>query len=212
MYPKINQNITIQLFNQDLLWKSMVAEIGDEELFISFPMDHTINGLLQNGTILQVSYTANESKYTFTSEIIGRKIETIPLLRLKKPLETQIAKIQQRENFRVNANLRLILQEREVRTLNISAGGLLCSCHMDLPLVEREEVSGTIFVPNVTNNEASPLSFKGEITRIHLIKELDRQNVAVKFIRLDPQDQKKIVQFCFEKQRQLRMKERGLRR
>lgn len=81
MYPKINQNITIQLFNQDLLWKSIVAEIGDEELFISFPMDHTINGLLQNGTILQVSYTANESKYTFTSEIIGRKIETIPLLR-----------------------------------------------------------------------------------------------------------------------------------
>lgn len=83
---------------------------------------------------------------------------------------------------------------------------------MDLPLVEREEVSGTIFVPNVTNNEASPLSFKGEITRIHLIKELDRKNVAVKFIQLDPQDQKKIVQFCFEKQRQLRMKERGLRR
>jgi c-di-GMP-binding flagellar brake protein YcgR len=211
MYPKVNQNITIKLKSQDQSWKSIVAEVGKEDILIGFPMDRTIFGLLQNGTTIEVTYTLGENKYKFSTEIIGREIENILLFKLKKPQENEIIKIQQRENFRVKANLRLILKEKESNTINISAGGLLCSCGLDLPLKQGEVVPGTIFIPSIANDEIASIPFQGEIIRVELVKELERKKVALKMIKLEQQDQKKIIQYCFEKQRQMRLKERELK-
>ncbi|WHZ06188.1 hypothetical protein QNH48_28340 [Neobacillus sp. YX16] len=95
--------------------------------------------------------------------------------------------------------------------MNISAGGLLCSSDSSVPFKHREVVSGTIFVPNTTDEEINIIPFLCEIIRVDLVKELERNQVALTFIKIHQQDQQKILQYCFEKQRQMRLKERKIK-
>jgi c-di-GMP-binding flagellar brake protein YcgR len=211
VYPKVNQNIVIKLTSRDQSWKSIVAEIGADEILIGFPMDRTILGLLQNGVSIEVSYILDEKRYMFSTKIMGRKIENMVICMLKKPKENMIKKIQMREYFRVDANLRVVLKGKESNTINISAGGLLCSYDPSIPFEHREVVSGTILVPNTTDSETTIIPFQSEIIRVELVEELERNQVGIKFIKINQQDQQKILQYCFEKQRQMRVKEREIK-
>ena len=199
MYPKINQKITMNLVSYDLSCKSNIAEVGETEIFISIPLDREVIGLLSIGTKLEVTYLEDENKYAFQTEIVGRTRDTIPLLRLAKPKENEIVKIQQRENFRVNSNLRLMINEIELHTINISAGGALFSSKLDFPLREGDEVMGTLFVPNYQTKAEVPILFQCKIIRI--MKNQERKNVAIQYTKINRNDQIKIIQHCFQMQR-----------
>jgi c-di-GMP-binding flagellar brake protein YcgR len=207
MYPKVNQNIKIDILNHDLSCRSNVAEVGETDILISIPLDREIIGLLSIGTKLEITFITGENKYEFKTEIIGRTKDTISLLRLTKPLEKDIVKIQQRENFRVNSNLRLIINKHELNTINISAGGALFSSKLDFPYREGEEVTGILYIPNIQSKNIEPISFQSKIIRINLIKNQERKNVAIEFTNIKRNDQIKIIQHCFEKQRKSRSKE-----
>jgi c-di-GMP-binding flagellar brake protein YcgR len=208
LFPKVNQSIVINIKNEYQSCRSIVAEAGEKEILISAPMDKNMVGLLIVGTQLDVTFIAGKNKYKFQSEIIGTKKENILLYRITKPQEKEIIKIQNRENFRVNTNLRLVLNENELNTINISVGGLLFSSTVDLQLQKGEEIAGTLFVPNILNKGLEPITFQGHIKRVNLINNEERKNVAVGFTKINQRDQMKITQYCFEKQRQLRLKER----
>jgi c-di-GMP-binding flagellar brake protein YcgR len=208
MYPKVNQNIVIDIKSHDQTCRSIIAEIGKNEILIPFPMDMNTIGLLTEGTQLTVVFMSGENQYKFKTEIIGRKKDKIALFRITKPQEKEIIKIQRRDNFRVNSNLPFLLNENKLNTINISVGGMLFFCGTDLQLLEGEEVSGTLAVPNTMNKEAEIIPFQGQIKRISLINEEDRKNVAMAFTMIEQRDQMKIIQYCFEKQRQMRLKSR----
>jgi c-di-GMP-binding flagellar brake protein YcgR len=208
MYPKVNQNIVIEVGEQDQTWKSIVAEVRDREILVGFPSDLSSLGQLQIGTKIEVIYILNDSKYGFITEIIGRKTENINLLILNKPEKKDISKLQLREDFRVNVNAPLFLKDKESKLINLSAGGLLCSCSPDLELNAGDVVSANISLPSFTGEKETTISFKCEVIR--LVKVLERNQIALKFLDLNERDQKKIIQFCIEKQRQLRLKELGL--
>lgn len=206
MYPKINQKITMNLVSFDLSCKSNIAEVGETEILISIPLDREVIGQLSIGTKLEVTYLAVGNKYAFQTEIIGRTRDTIPLLRLAKPKESEIVKIQQRENFRVNSNLRLMINEFELHTINISAGGALFSSKLDFPLREGDEVIGTLFVPNSHTKVDVAIPFQCKIIRI--MKNQERKNVAIQYTKINRNDQIKIIQHCFQMQRKSQSNDR----
>ncbi|MCL6570281.1 MAG: flagellar brake domain-containing protein [Bacillus sp. (in: Bacteria)] len=208
MYPKVNQNIVIDIKNRDMTCRSIIAEIEKNEILIAFPMDMNAIGLLTKGTEITVVFILGENQYKFQTEIIGRKKDKIALFRITKPQENEIIKIQRRDNFRVNSNLKFLLNEKKLNTINISVGGMLFFCETELQLLEGEVVSGTLVVPNTLNKEAELITFQGQIKRISLIKDPDRKNVALEFTMMEQRDQMKIIQYCFEKQRQMRIKSR----
>ncbi|MDR7235708.1 flagellar brake protein [Neobacillus drentensis] len=206
MYPKVNQNIMIDIKSQDQSCRSIIAEVRENEILIGFPMDRNIIGLLTDGTQVDIIFMADEHQYKFQAEIIGRKKDNIPLCRITKPQEKEIIRIQRRDNFRVNSNLLLRVNGNKLNTINISAGGILFSCGMEMDLQHGEVVAGSLMLSAFQSAESSIIPFKGQIIRIHLIKDLDRKNIAMKFIEMDKRDQMKIIQHCFEKQRQMRLK------
>jgi c-di-GMP-binding flagellar brake protein YcgR len=208
MYPKVNQNIMIDILTHELSCKSNIAEIGEKEILISIPLDREIIGLLSIGTKLEISYIIGENKFEFRTEIIGRTRDTIPLLRLAKPYENEIIKIQHRENVRVNSNLRLLIDGSELHTINISAGGVLFSCKLDSQFHEGEEIAGILFVPDLRSKELVQVPIQGKVIRSSLMREIERRYVALEFTSIKRPDQMKIIQHCFEKQRQIRLKER----
>lgn len=208
MYPKVNQNIMIDIMDYELSCRSNIAEIGQSEILISIPLDREIISLISVGIKLEISYLTGESKFQFTTEILGRTKDTIPLLRLAKPKENEIIKIQQRENVRVNSNLRLMIEENELHTINISAGGVLFSSKLDSSFYQGEEIAGTLFVPDARSKEIDSVPFKGKVIRVSLMREIERNYVALEFTSIKRPDQIKIIQHCFEKQRQIRLKVR----
>ena len=195
--------IDIKSHNQT--FRSIIAEVGEEEILISFPLDRKIIGLLPEGSLVDIIYMVDENQYKFLSKIIGRKTDTIPLCRISKPLEKEIIRIQRRDNFRVNSHLLLMINENRLYTINISAGGILFSCGLEMELQQGELVLGTLILPSIKRKDTAIIPFQGQIQRIHVLKNLDRKNIALKFTEMDNRDQMKIVQHCFERQRQSRL-------
>lgn len=198
MYPKVNQRIGIEIIDEGVVYHSIIADMGETEILISHPMAGNTIGLFQDGAPIAISYVIDETKYQFKALIIGKKKDKIPLLRVTKPLESDISKIQMRDNFRVECNLRIQLDEIELHTINISAGGMLFSCTLELPFNVGDEVSGNLFI-----SDTASIPFKGVIKRIYELDNMTK-HVAMQFTVLDRKDEAKIVQFCFQKQRQMR--------
>jgi c-di-GMP-binding flagellar brake protein YcgR len=208
MFPKVNQNIMIEILSHELSCKSNIADIGEAEILISIPLNREIIGLLSLGTKLEITFSSGESKFQFTTEILGRTRENIPLLRLAKPKESDIIKIQQRENVRVNSNLRLIVDEHELHTINISAGGALFSSKSDFVIHEGEGLTGILYIPDERSKEPVPIPFESKVIRVTWMKEIGKNFVAIEFTSIKRPDQMKIIQHCFEKQRKMRLKVR----
>ncbi|CRK80920.1 type IV pilus assembly PilZ [Neobacillus massiliamazoniensis] len=205
MYPKVNQNIMIELTNSDQSCKSIVAEIRENEILIGVPLDRRMVGLLLEGTKINVHYLTDENQYMFHTEIIAKTKDIIPLFRIVKPKENEIIRVQRRENFRMPTNLRFHFREHEFYTINISAGGMLFSCQSSVELQVGYEISGTLFVPNQQNKVVYRINIQGEIKRIDSSTIEDRKNVAIEFTVMNQRDQMKITQYCFEKQLQNRL-------
>ena len=212
MYPKVNQNISVEIKNKDFTFKTVVADYVKEEIHLSYPLDRKIIGMLFPGTKLEIIFITDDNKYYFEAEVIGRTNETIPLCRITKPLEKDIMKIQQRENFRVNATLTVELAGKEGMTNNISAGGVLCTVDSNQEVLVGEEVTGTLHISMGNGKMPEQVYFLAKVVRISHMKEHGRNNIALQFIEIDKHDQKRIIQYCFERQRQLRLTEREIRR
>jgi c-di-GMP-binding flagellar brake protein YcgR len=208
MYPVVNQNILIDIIGESKMSRSIVADVGEKEILISCPIDGNIVGLLPKGAQFEIIYMSGSDQYKFTTEILGRKKDNIPLFRIKKPHLKEIKRIQRRENFRVNANLSLSLNESVFNTINISAGGVLFSCKGDYVINEGELLPGIIVVPNINTKELTAISFQARVTRIFATENPERNNVALEYTELNEQDQMKIIQYCFEKQKKNRLMDR----
>ncbi|MCH6266832.1 flagellar brake protein [Neobacillus citreus] len=205
MYPKVNQNIVIDFYDQDQTFRSIVAEVEDEEILIGFPADDRVKEYFKNGTKFAISYVINENKYSFQTEVLGRKRDTISMYRVAKPVENQIFRVQHRENFRVNANLQLVINDIQLYTINISVGGFLFSCGDEFRFREGDVVEGTLFLPVQLTKDPEPISFQAQILRINS-QNGNRKNIGAKYIRLADRDESKIMRYCFDKQKQNRMK------
>lgn len=175
MYPKVNQNIMIDIKSHGRTFRSIIAEVGEEEILISFPLDRKIIGLLPEGSLVDIIYMVDENQYKFLSKIIGRKTDTIPLCRISKPQEKEIIRIQRRDNFRVNSHLLLMINENRLYTINISAGGILFSCGLEMELQQGELVLGTLILPSIQGKDTAIIPFQGQIKRINVLKNLDRK-------------------------------------
>lgn len=201
MYPKLGQSIEVNIINENLACKAIIADIGEEDMHIAIPMTANLIGRLSVNRTIEISFVVEKMKYQFQSKILGRKKEKIPLFQIEKPLESDIIKIQQREDFRVKATLPIYVGEKELSLVDISAGGVLCSYNEDMALEKEEEVSGKILLPN----EQEPIDFKARIVRVTQSPDENRFFVAMRFTELDKDSQAKIRKFCFERQRELRI-------
>jgi c-di-GMP-binding flagellar brake protein YcgR len=208
MNLKINQNIVVNVEVEDQSFQSIVAEITDKEIFISLPLEGIVIRNLPVNTSISVYFSTGDNQYKFSSAIAGKISDNIPLYRIVKPQPKDIIKVQRRDNFRVKTNLSLKLNDHDLITLNISAGGLLCSCSKNLLLKVNDTVKGILFLPPIDNKAVDPIPFQGSIKRVSQMDH-DKMYVALEFGRLNDRDQMNLVQYCFYKQKQNRLIEQN---
>jgi c-di-GMP-binding flagellar brake protein YcgR len=189
---------------KNISFHSIVAEVQEDEILIGIPMSDKI-GILPNDTEIDISFKSGDNLYKFPSWVIGKKLDNIPLYRIHKPDEKKVYRVQRRENFRVNLNLKVLVNDIEYTTVNVSAGGLLFSGPRKMDLHEGQMVNGQILVPNVQTHELEFVSFQGQIKRVFSSDDKKTMNAALQFTEISQEDQTKIVRACFEQQRKMRL-------
>ncbi|MPQ32515.1 hypothetical protein E4V42_13850 [Clostridium estertheticum] len=94
---KLNKKLEILV--DEKYFNSNVQDVTEDYIAISIPTNSGEYLPLSNGSIIDVIYYEEENIYKFSSSVVGRKFENIPILLLAKPEE--IKKIQRRRYVRV---------------------------------------------------------------------------------------------------------------
>ncbi|WP_203457100.1 flagellar brake protein [Paenibacillus tepidiphilus] len=211
MYPKINEYLYIHVASSDAaeadtLYRSRIAEMEDESFLIDIPMQES-GGRLKKlfiGDELSVYFMSEGGiKNYFTTHVLGFKDDVIKMVRVRKPAEESIFKVQRRSFFRVNAELELALKDAMggrylVRTDDLGGGGVSFLSDAKVKPSVGDKLNCWLLLP-FRNGSAEHVPFEGEVVRL---KELEngRQLVMLKFTAIPDSERQKIIRYCFERQ------------
>lgn len=206
----VNSKLEIE-FN-DESYKSNIQDVTDEYIGISIPVsDGKYLPLARNERVTGVYYYGKDI-YKFHTVVIGRKVEKILIIMLKKP-ET-VTMVQRRGFVRVplmlNVCCALMCTERNIHTigdnqieffdaysLDISGGGMRLA--IDRNFEKKIQRGNVLMVTIPLGNEN--LTIKGKIVRI----ENDRKNPKIicglNFIDLDKKVREVIIKRVFHTMR-----------
>lgn len=191
-------------------YKSRVVDLVDDTLMIDYPV-HVETGktvFMTNETALLVSFTDElKMSYSFKTKVQGRRLEGVPMLQLLYRGDDHLIKIQRREFVRVDVNLDVAVEdEGEVTrlvTADISAGGLAINLPDLQALRENATVKLVIVLP-FQKRDIEYVRAKAKIVRIW--EEKGRIIASLEFLEVSDTNRQQIVQFCFERQLQLKKK------
>lgn len=187
-------------------FKSKVIAREDTKLLIDYPVNIETKrtAFLMDETMIEASFTtegANKQTYMFTSTVLGRVKDQVPLLVIHYPGDKQLQKLQRRAFVRVDALLDIALKHPTgnypVVTKDISAGGLAFYLPKNLQLEAEERIPMIIVLP-VNDQENEYVNVEARVVRtedgIGFMEYTDITSIQ----------RQQLVQFCFR--RQLKMK------
>lgn len=142
-------------------------------------------------------------KNYFNTHVIGFKEDVIRMVKVSKPPEESIIKIQRRSFFRVNAELELAIKDPLgsrflVRTEDIGGGGTSFLSDSRVKLEVGDKLFCWLLVP-YRNGSTEHVNFEAEIVRIRAL-ENGRNLAMLKFTTIADTERQKVIRYCFERQ------------
>ncbi|MED4017270.1 flagellar brake protein [Sutcliffiella cohnii] len=178
-----------------------------EELLVDYPI-HIKTGktaFLLNGTKMEVSYVAEDGNvYKFLSTVVGRVKQNIPLIKITRPENQTLKKIQRREYVRIESSVDVAIHPQQfapfvATTHDISAGG----CSINIPIGKRLQGDSTItiwFTFTMNSGEIIHLKLEGTVIRVFDGINEKRKRASIQFINMKESDRDIIIKYCFEQQ------------
>ena len=191
-------------------FKSKVIDIAESHVMIDYPT-HIETGktaFFVDGTQLLVTFTdSNKISHAFRTEVGGRLIKGVPMLKLSYPGDSQLIKIQRREFVRVDTSIDVaVLKDGEKHQYiaeDISAGGIALYLPNKPAFSENDTLSLIIVLPFL-NKEINYVRVEATVVRIW--ERLGRNVASLKFGDISVDDRQRIIRFSFEKQLEMRNK------
>lgn len=199
------------------VYKSRVADIDEKFIAIDMPSNETEGhvGFFYVGTAWRVSYNGADGSFIdFQTEVVGKRVENVPLILLRKVEKHEIHRLQRRSYIRLDVKAEIAVKTLDHEppyhflavTEDLSGGGLSFTCDPSLQLKAEEQLELWMALPNrggvVTHAYAI-----GQITRTTPPDgEREGQLVSVKFVDISESDRSKVMRSCFDKQVELRKK------
>lgn len=196
-------------------YKCRLVERMGNTLFIDYPIDVKTNRttFLVDGTQLKVSFVKGKSVYLFETEILGRVMKGIPMVKLIYPGDEYFMKIQRRQFVRIKTAVDVAIHPLEHEfipfttiTEDISAGGSLVNLNKPNDLKQGLKVR-TVFVLPLQNGEYHYLKLVSEIIRIVENQKTGQTQFSLRFIDVKPQQRQLLLHFSFD--RQIALKKKG---
>ncbi|WP_042477955.1 flagellar brake protein [Bacillus ndiopicus] len=191
-------------------FRCKVVEKEDDIIYVDYPINDFTKktAFLLEGAQFHVMFYAEGNSYSFTTKVVGRKNNRIPMIMLSCPPDNEFIKIQRREFVRVETPVDIAIEYRDTFyqfiAQDISAGGLSVRLTQPVKFQENDTVQLTIVLPFV-NGEIRYVQTDARIVRI--FEENERQLASMQLTDTDDVDKQHIVRLCFERQLLQRKKE-----
>ncbi|MHC6179388.1 flagellar brake protein [Clostridium sp. JNZ X4-2] len=202
----VNSRIEIEIDGQT--YKSNIQDISDDCIGINIPVNNHKYIALKKGDKIRAIYYSGKNIYSFHTVVVGRKIEKILIIMIKKPMEIEIV---QRRNFvRVQIIfdvLCAVVPEKgylgnlsdQVRTFNaysvdMSGGGMKIVVKDKLEYKLR--IGDIIIVTIPMENDS--LTVKGKIVRIDRNNDNSKLILGLAFTDLDKMNRERIIRLLFQ--------------
>lgn len=211
MFPKVGDLVHIQTVTRnstdaDKPGKSRIADVKEEAFLIEMPIEIGSGRMRKPGIgeELSVSFTTEAGLRYFNTYVLGYAEDGIPLVRIQRPEEASITKVQRRNYLRVTAELELAVELRDetrfvTYTEDVGGGGVSFRFDNFYKITEGDRMFCWLRVP-FKNGLIDNVPFDAEVVRT---KQLDNgQSVAMlSFITILDTERQKLVRFSFERQR-----------
>lgn len=187
---------------------SQIEGIVDDVIFnVAFPLFEGKYVPLHIKQKVQILLYTKQGLFGFDSEVLEREKGVVPLLVLKRI--SKISKIQRRQFFRYQCALpfqyKLLIEPNAMDGVikDISGGGIRFITTTSLSQGEK-----IVCMMNLNDEEIRCI---GEILRVLQIEQGNyHYEMHVKFIRIQDQDQEKIIKYIFDEQRKTQKRQKGL--
>jgi len=193
-------------------YKSRVADEDEQSLCIEFPLNVKSGRLkrLKAGDTLAAHFITNTGvKHFFDTEVTGFTSGDIPLVKISRPQEEDMTKIQRRNFFRIMIEVDIAVktesgQKYIFKTDDISGGGISFIIEKNENFEMGQLLNCWVTLP-YRNGNIEHATFVGEVLRV---KELEtkRKLVMMQFVDIVEQERQRIIRFLFAKQIELRDK------
>ncbi|MFD1018507.1 flagellar brake protein [Thalassobacillus hwangdonensis] len=217
---KIGAPISLELEHDDQshhdVYKCKIVDLKNNYLYVDYPISERTGrtSIFFEGTQFKVKLMGNDQAvYMFETEIIARKKKKIPVLVLHFPGKDKMMKIQRRKYVRVETAIDTAAHPLEGNfqpfttiTFDVSGGGtsvLLPPKHN----VNRSDLIHLTFVLAMNNGSYKYIDAEGRVLKILEGSGRNRDKAAIEFSVIADASRQDIVQFCFERQLDLRRKE-----
>jgi c-di-GMP-binding flagellar brake protein YcgR len=198
-------------------YRAKVIELKDGMIYIDYPINEQTKrtDIFPVGTTFKAIYVTAESAFTFSTELIGRVILTVPSLKLRMPKPEDVSKIQRRQYVRIQTSTDVAMYGVQTDvppissvTVDLSGGGLSLLLPEKHAFTEGMQVK--LYIAYYLQ-KSGPAFLEATGSIVRLVKnERSRKNTAsIEFVEIHERDRQAIIRFCFERQREQRKK--GLR-
>ncbi|MCM3718953.1 flagellar brake protein [Fictibacillus phosphorivorans] len=204
--------------NKKGTYRCKIYDVNDDKILIDYPSNETTNRTeyFFDGTQFKASFVDKEKNvFTFRTELLGRKMDKIPVLIMALPKEDEIQKLQRREYIRVETLLDTAVRKRNDGypsfnsvVLDLSAGGMLLSLPLKHSVLQGDILECLTVLP-MQSGEKLYLDLTCKVLRILDGHAKDRQKAPLQFISIDPKSRQHIIRFCFEQQLLMKKRESG---
>lgn len=191
-------------------FRSKVIDIGEDYVMVDYPtnMKTGRTAFILDGTQLFVSFTDKmKISYAFNTEVRGRVMKEVPMLKLVYPGDDKLIKIQRREFVRVETSIDVaVLKDGDYHqfvTEDISAGGIAIKL-TEPTLFNKDDIVSLLIVLPFSNSETKYIRTDAKIIRIW--EKTDKKIASLQFDNIGINERQLFVKFCFEMQ--LKMKDK----
>lgn len=201
-------NNRIEIDDGGEVYKSNIQDVSEDYIGISVPTCNHKYMSLRKGDKVEGIYYEGKNIYKFFTVVIGRKIEKILIIMLRKPEKVELF---QRRNFVrvpliVDILCALIPVEKSLNNLNdqvevfkacsldMSGGGM--KIIVDVSLKDKLKLGDKIMITLPLENDR--LDVKGKLVRIHENRENKKLICGVSFVNLDRLSREKIIRGLFQ--------------
>lgn len=189
-------------------YKSKVIDIAEDYVMVDYPtnMESGKTAFFVDGTQLLVNFTdKHKMSYAYRTEVRGRMMKGVPMLKLSYPGDEQLIKIQRREFVRVDTAIDVAVMKNGEKSQyvaeDISAGGIALRLP-ESPSFQAEDTLSLVIVLPFMNKEIKYVHVDATVIRIW---EKSGQKIAsLQFGDVSMEDRQRIVRFSFEKQLEMR--------
>lgn len=169
-----------------------------------------------DGIQLKVAFVTDDHEaYQFSTIVVGRKKNAIPILMIQRPEPSEIVKIQRREFVRVKRAVDVSVHPLHNEfdpfvtiTEDISAGGASLYVPKETSISNSQVLLCWFVLPRQSGNNTY-LKLRCRVVRIVELNDAQRI-VSVQFLDKTIQEEQQIIRFCYEAQLALRQKERRI--